>query len=522
MRSINNEDDFHEDKNSSKKKVSTDIYKDQFIDFIFKDPINKFLVWGCLIIVIIQLIFFKYWYPYASFINGDSYSYLISAFNNFDIDTYPIGYSKFLRLFSVFSHSDTVLVIFQYLSIQFSGIALIFSLFYFFSPTIITKFSLLILFILNPVFLYLGNYISSDALFLSLSVIWFTLLLWSIFRPSFIIITTLSVILFISFTVRYNALYYPIITLIGILLINKRKIILGTTGLTICIFFIAEFISFNKDKYHDLTGTRQFSAFSGWQIANNALYAYKFVDGNKLKKLPNRFHELDHMVRAYFDSTTNNPNHPEGKWMVSTVYMWTNSTPLRMYMSMKYGKVEEKEFENWAKVAPFYREYGIELIKTYPFEFSKFFLFPNALKFYTPPVEYLKSYSTGVDSVKPIAQLWFNYKSNKLDTIFKDYNVNVLNFYPIWIGMLNILFILTLLTSFVIKINHPFKHFKKLTILVFSLWIFNFSFSIIVSPIALRFQLFPTIIISSYLIIYVEKFLLTKESGFDLKKGTYD
>ena len=191
-------------------------------DFIFRDSSNKIFIWGSLILIVIQLLIFKYCYPYASFINGDSYTYLYSAFNNFNIYYHPIGYPKFLRLVSVFSQSDTALIIFQYLSIQISGIAFIFTLFYFFNPSIITKIILICFIVLNPIFLYMGSMVSSDALFLTLSLIWFNLLVWAIFRPNYKNTIFLSLILFLAFTVRYNALYYPLINFIGLLLIEKN------------------------------------------------------------------------------------------------------------------------------------------------------------------------------------------------------------------------------------------------------------------------------------------------------------
>src|SRR5690606_7000897 len=53
-------------------------------------------------VILIQFIIFKYLYPFPNFL-PDSYSYMEAAFNNQFINMWPIGYSKFLRLFSVFT-----------------------------------------------------------------------------------------------------------------------------------------------------------------------------------------------------------------------------------------------------------------------------------------------------------------------------------------------------------------------------------------------------------------------------------
>lgn len=66
---------------------------------------------GILLFVIIKL------YPFPNFL-PDSYSYIDAAYNNVNINMWPVGYSKFLRLISVFNRSDTGLVIVQYVLLQ--------------------------------------------------------------------------------------------------------------------------------------------------------------------------------------------------------------------------------------------------------------------------------------------------------------------------------------------------------------------------------------------------------------------
>lgn len=479
-----------------------------FINLIFKNPFNKYIVWGSIIAACVNLLLFKYEHPFADYINGDSYKYLYTALENPDIDIYPIGYPKFLRLFSVFSHSDIALIILQYLLIQISGLALIISIFHFFTPYKITKILLSSLIALNPILLYIANYILSDALFLTLSLIWFNLLIWSIYRPNYLIIIALSLSLVFALMIRYSALYYPVITLIGLSLIKRNNLHLSIVGLSICSLLLSIFISFNRNKYAELTTTKQFNPFSGWQLANNAMYAYKFVDKHKLKKLPPKFQELDHMVRGYFDSTANNPNHPEEQLMASTIYMWSKYAPLQIYMLLKLGNIKGKEFESWAKIAPFYKAYGLEIIKSYPIEFLRFYLYPNSLNYYSPPIEFLDNYRIEIDSVKPIAQFWFEYKSNKINMKFKDSRNYILNIYPILFGILNGILLLILLCTPFLNLKKVNEKFQKLTILVISVWLLNLIFSIFASPIALRFQLFPMILVLAYLILFAEKILV--------------
>src|SRR5689334_2481221 len=99
-----------------------------FKEFLFKNKQNRLLLILTSAAIIIQFGVFKYLYPYASYIHGDSFSYLNAADQNLTINTYLIGYSKFLRLFSVFAKPDYMLVAFQYLLIQFSTLFLLFTI----------------------------------------------------------------------------------------------------------------------------------------------------------------------------------------------------------------------------------------------------------------------------------------------------------------------------------------------------------------------------------------------------------
>lgn len=472
-------------------------------DYIFNIKENRPYVWTAVIGIIIQLLFFKYWYPFASFINGDSYAYLETSYLNLDINTYPVGYSMFLRLFSVFTKSDTVLVVFQYALLQSSILSFVFTLFYFYSPAKLTRISLFGFMLFNPVFLYLANYVSSDTLFLSLSIMWFTSLIWIVYRPTTRLMIFHGLVLFLAFTVRYNAMFYPLIAGVAFLL-SRNRYMLKIAGLGLCILLIGSFILYNTNKYNELAGIKQFTPFTGWQMANNAMYAYKFVPKVKRKPTPARFQKIDKMVCDYFDSTRNNRMHPEEELVASTIYMWTPSAPLRMYMHQQFKKDSTApEMKRWASVAPLYKDYGTFLITTYPAEFFKYYLFPNALKYYAPPVEFLESYSTGVDSVPPIAQQWFAYKSNKLTTIFKDLKVNILNFYPILVGTMNVIFFLGMLSFLVLEGYKQHKLMSKGLLLVVCMWLVNFGFSVFASPIALRFQLFPIIVMTSFAFLFM-------------------
>ena len=481
-----------------------------FKDYLFKNRRNRITLSIAAVAVVVQFTVFKYFYPFASFIHGDSFVYIGIAYQNLDVNAYLVGYGRFLRIFSVFSQSDIVLVAFQYIMLQVSALYLLFTLFHFYSPGKVVQNILLSFMIFNPLFLYMANLVSSDAFFLILSFIWLTLLLWIIHRPGIRLIIWHALVIFVAFTVRNNALIYPIISAVAFYM-SRQSLRIKLAGFSAGVILIGLFILYTGNKFKELTGTWQYSPFSGWQIINNALYAYRYVDSADRKPVPARFYQLDKAVRTYFDTTRDHTKHPEEEAQASTVYMWDHHhSPLYRYRDLQFGADTTAAYEdkNWASIAPFYADYGINIIRKYPREFAAYFLWPNAIKYYSPPIEFLELYNSGKDTVTGIAKIWFGYKSTKVTTRLKDLRVRALDFYPILSGIMNVVFLLGFI-SFVLL--NGFKQpslFRKGLLLAGSIWVINAGFTIFVSSAALRFQAFPILLMCTFatlLLDYVYK-----------------
>lgn len=520
--SINTEQEYHEEKKEGVPAPKEPVYNIRenkkpepepvlsFREFLFRNTFNKRMLWFSAIAIVIQFVIFKYMYPFASFINGDSYSYLEAAADNLSINIYPVGYSNFLRLFSVFTKSDTALVGFQYLLLHISILGFLFSVFYFYKPGKVVHIFLLVFLILNPVFLYLANYVSSDTLFISLSLIWFTLLLWIMHRPSTKLIIWHGLVLFLAFTVRYNAMFYPLIAGLAFFL-SKQRLWTKIAGLAFGLLLIGLFVLHTGNEYKKLTGTWQFSPFSGWQLANNTIYLYSYIDKTHRYPIPPRLSGIDKMVTTFFDTTKDLNRFSKEKIMASTMFMWTPGMPLQKYMNehFKNDTAATIKLKRWATFGPLYSEYGSYLIRKYPVTFLKYYMWPNAIKFYAPPVEFLEQYSTGRDIVNSIAQKWFGYKTRKITSRFKDFDVHILDFLPILAGMLHIVFLFGLMGYLLFQGYQKQPWLNEPVLLVSSYWLLNFGFSVFASPIALRFQLFPIIVSISFACLFVEYIVKT-------------
>jgi hypothetical protein len=492
-----------------------------FKAFLFYNPRNRRILWLAAAAIVIQFAIFKYLYPFASYIHGDSFKYLEAADNNSTIALYPIGYSKFLRLVSIFAKPDTVLIGLQYLLIQSSAIFLLFTIFYFYRSGNVIQIILLCFMVFNPLFLHLGNMVSSDGFFLALSLAWFSLLLWIIHQPSNKTIFWHGLVLFIAFTVRYNALIYPFIAVVafGLSRLSLRKKI---AGICFPILLLGWFIGLTMYQYKKLTGYWQFSPFSGWQMANNAMYAYRYVDSTHRQPVPQKYRALDNMIRNFYDRTRNLTMYPSEREQASTFYMWSPGMPLMKYRDSLYKtKIgAPNDYKAWASMSPFYKEYGIYIIKKYPQYFLRYFVWPNSKKYYSPPVEFLQYYNSKNNDVSKQAMKWFGYPSRNVKTRMDSGKTWVLDFYPILTGISNVIMLFGLLYYMLLSGWQYNKAFHKIIIIAATVWLLNAGFTIIASSAALRFQSFPVVLTTMVTLLLVDWMvqLMKSESIANKKK----
>lgn len=470
-----------------------------FTQFLFHNRRNRIILYLATSAIIIQFAIFKYLYPFANYIYGDSHYYLNAAAKNLTIDFYPIGYSKFLRLVNVFAKPDLILVSLQYLLIQCSAIFLLFTIFYFYKAGQVIQRILLCIVVLNPLLLHLGNMVSSDGLFLALSMTWFALLLWTIYKPSTKIICWHAIVLFAAFTVRYNALIYPLIAILAFWLSNlslRKKLL----GLGSGLLLLSWFVSISMIQYKKLTGYWQFSSFSGWILANNAMYAYRKVENTEREPIPMKFRAIDSMVREF------NEMHPDLRsYGDAAPYMWRPNFPLLQYRySLFNNETSPTDFTTWAYMGPFYSSYGMYIIKTYPIHFLRYFVLPNSLKYLHPPVEFLGYYNTGTSTVPESVAKWFGYTNNQVKTRIKDGRASILAPYPYLVSIINLIMLLMLLSYIVLKGWQYSPSFNKSILLACFAWVVNALFTIFTSPAALRFQVFPALLCVTFSLLLID------------------
>ena len=470
-----------------------------FREWLLKERENRLLLWLAAMIMLISFTWLKIIYPYPNFMPPDSYNYIKAAADNDFISIWPIGYSKFLRLVSVFSRSHFVLVVLQYLLLQISILHFLFTIRYLFLPGTWIFRTLFIASIANPLLPHIANFVSSDCLFTALSVTWLTQIIWILYRPTQQLMFLHAIIVLLVFTVRFNAIYYPFFSTA---VIATRSISINTKWLAIsCIIFLLSlFIGRTAYEYKIKTVSVQYSAFGGWLVAANALYGYAHARPDDINTIPAKFRELHKIVNHHLDSLKNERIRPDDE--PGIYYFWNFKSPLRVYM--RQNSKNATFFRNWAAVAPLYASYGLYLIRKHPRHFIENYVWPNLLRYYVPPAKFMGFYNQGKMKIDSVAVKWFDWNNNKLPTRAQDREIHIVGLFPAIIAINNSLFLLggVLFLAFGCfrKCNYITK---RIFILMVSCWFCNLLMSITSAPIEMRYQLFPFVFTLSFSVFFI-------------------
>ena len=467
-----------------------------FYKLLYTSRENKRLYWFAGIVIVIQFVWFKMDCFYPNII-PDTYSYVLGAYNNDFIHIRPIGYSKFLRFFSVFTRSHLLLVLSQYLLLQAGVLYFFFTLRYLLNPGKWVLRVLLAFTLLNPLLVKVSNFITSDALFTSLSLVWFTQLLWLLYIPSRKLLLAHAVVLLLAFSVRYNALYYPFISVTCIIIAQlrlKTKLI-AIVGMAIPLFV---FIVATEYEYKKTTGATQFSAFGGWQLAINGLHAYAHDPLVPVASVPAPFRALHAIVNRHMDSLNHLRYRPDA--VLGVYYLSDTKSPLNIYFFGDTSSPSIRGYENrWLRMGPLYGEYGTYLIKQHRNAYFQHFLLPNLGNYMEPPSEMMGYYQLNKATLFPLFVNWFRFPSNKLYTYFEDPRIRVINVLPRLFAIVNLFFVLTAM-GFIIWCGpvKPKELAHRILLITVLCWLSNFVFSVSASVIVLRYQIFPFIMVYSF------------------------
>ena len=460
-------------------------------------------------------ILYKYYYPYPN-LTFDSYHYLMNMHLGTNAAGWPVGYSKFIKLIGAGSYSANLLTGIQYFTIQLGFLFLFISFRLFFS---LGKWASLIIFLflfINPINIFCSNHILSDPLYLGISAIWITQILWIIFRFKPFMIIIQAILLLILFDLRYNSLYFPLITLFAFS-ISRIKILWKVSGILISIILIESFIQYTSNEMEKISGVNQYAYSNGWKQASNGLYIYEHYYKKASPPLNRKFTELDSLVRDYFNKPHQNVSlyYPDQEITLGSYYMAVGGTPLYSYMQIKSGfKDWSLDFHRTAPYGPLYRTYGNYLILHHLTGYLNYVVYPNILSYLTPYPEIFtknpEAFSLWMDDTYgKVAREWYKLTTLKVPENYIRLRETLLSSYPSIYTVIHLIFILTFLLFTYLHGFHPMDRIHIYGLLILTMMCLgNFIFTILSTTSVLRYQ--PTVIAIEFTlaIYFIEAILL--------------
>lgn len=466
---------------------------------------------------------YKVMYPNPN-MTLDSYYYVDAALWKANVHAWPIGYSWIIRIIGILSRSANFLITVQYFFLQFSLLIFFLSVKYLFALTNPFSICLFVILIINPIYINISNFIISDAFFTALSILWITNLIWLIMSPHKYQIILNGILLLLAFIIRYNALYYPIIGSIAII-ISSIKIKMKIIGILFQLLLVILFIGFTTREMNKEYGVKQFSPFGSWKQANNSLYMYEHVYLKNNGTIPTKFQALDKTVKSYFNNPHTRVNLFDSDFSSGSYYMfktWGLKSPLVKYMDDTYGPDDGLiNYVKSSKLGPLYKDYGNYLINKYPLESIQYIIIPNSLRYMLPLQEVLTStespYELKRDSLGVAAVRWFGFISLEAPKYAVNLRVSIFKHFPWYHLFVNLSFWLIALRYLISKLPKALTtQQNKLIILIVLLCVTNFLFSITVGSSLLRYQIFIITIESSFLIILLQLIYQNRKSNITI------
>jgi hypothetical protein len=478
------------------------------IHFVWGQPSNRRYFLAAVLISVGLMVLFKLFYPYPNMVL-DSYYYVQAAASNANVGIWPIGYSKFLVVVMAIFHSTTVLVWIQYFLLVLACLFLFFTVIYFWKLARLLQFILFLFLFLNPLFLFCCNFIMADALFLALSVAWITLLLWIIKAPKSYMIWVHALLLLVAFTVRNNALFYPVIAAIAFLL-SPQKPAKKIAGIGLQVVAIGLFMWYTSVQMGKMTGTKLFTPFTGWKMANNALYMYGHLYKEDHAAVPATFSGLDSQVRQYFDTVKRVDNLLAYKAFAGgSYYMFVPNSPLIGYMN-RHSRVPGYflDLKYSAPVATLYSAYGEYLIKRHPIDFFTYFIWPDAIRYSYPPMENFSSFHPFFlrdDDLGEAAGKWLGLTTLTVTPYLIRLRNKLLVPYPSMVFLCHVLFLIGL-AGFLLfngrRRSDP--ALNKCLLLIVSYCVLEFCFSVTTASMILRYLLFIRVIKFTFSLVFID------------------
>jgi hypothetical protein len=445
------------------------------------DKENRFELHCTLLLFIVSFIFFQWAYPFPN-TYADTGAFITVAGNGLIGNYRPIGYSWFLAFAHFINPHPDVLVLLQFILYFISTHLFYIVLKYFFAPISSNEWKFFyFLFIISPTCIYICNFVISDLLFIALTNLWLASLIWIIGAKQLNAVLLNLLFLILLLQTRYISLFYPLVTVVGLFIafFKKQKLqFILYSGLQVLAFVAV--IAFTTWQTKKNIGVSVFSAFGGWQKANNAMHIMPYVQLS-----PDDIKDPKIKAIHVFISTHSPEELYPAKDSVVVTYLWSDHGPIKQYMYHLKGKGKKSYLHYWHLASKPLGEWGDYMIRKYPMAFIRHYIYPNFLFLFSLSNEALFEFPGPSEQMRK----WFNWENKNAKPHYTFYH----NFLAATVSKsYNFLWVLLLLSSITLcfpkRLNiTPLQH--KMLIVVSFFCVVYLLMSIYASPLVLRYML---------------------------------
>jgi hypothetical protein len=317
------------------------------------------------------------------------------------------------------------------------------------------------------------------------------------------------------------ALFYPAVAALTVLL-AKRGWVYSLVGVGTSIGVIVAATLWIKSITKRETGADLFSAFSGWQMANNALNLYTHIPVDTVGMPSPECRELAGYVRDYFVAAVDTGKRDAGvaeigepdvgaaemrkAATVTTAYMWSPTSPLHRYLRVYKQRWRLNYFDAWNRVGVIFTQYGTFVARKHPCAWLQYYSWPSAKTFFWSNLDNFTMYNEGKPEVDKLAKNWFQYPGTKLRVYSATIQARLLAPMTGLYLFLNIAFVgaaLWFLPFASLRGREPV--FTGSFRLASAFLLANAFFSIFAAPSVLRYQVLPMIVLFIFMVCAISK-----------------
>ena len=312
--------------------------------------------------------------------------------------------------------------------------------------------------------------------------------------------------MFLCFTIRNTAYYYPLVSILAFLLcIRNWRFKLA--GACFPMALLIPFMFYTKEAAFKLTGTKQYSLFTGWQLANNALYIYSEskIDSSLFRTKEAR--QINQIAMAYFKHIKPDLFQEYLNSYVGNFFVRQPEAPLKQYLLLHYGPAFGfKSIVNWGKASADFEVFGGSIIRSHPVNYLKYFVVPNIGNYLLPPLSHLELYNYGSQNIDSIAMRWFHYAKPKITCASSRLQGYILYVYPILFLFFNGYLLLNVGLFFGRgRWRYISKSEMHISLVMSVFLVVNFAFSVVSTENILRYQCMPAAVLLATGLIFSDQ-----------------